>query len=120
MAHSTGLKWSEIVIRRHDMLGDMAKMMKEAKNMQSKMKKAQKELAGLTVEGLSKDGKVSCTMDGQMALKKITIDPSMAGDIGAIEKAVNEAVKKAMDEANGEAQKLMSGVTGGMKIPGLF
>lgn len=102
------------------MLGDMAKMMKEAKNVQSKMKKAQKELASVKVEGHSKGGKVVCTMDGKMTLKSIKIDPSLAGDITLIEKSVEDAVRDAIDRANDEAQKLMAGVTGGLKIPGLF
>jgi DNA-binding YbaB/EbfC family protein len=102
------------------MLGDMAKMMKEAKNVQSKMKKAQKELASVTVEGESKNGKVTCSMDGKMNVKGVKIDPSLAGDVSTIEKSVGEAVKNAIDKANDEAQKLMSGVTGGLNIPGLF
>lgn len=102
------------------MLGDMAKMMKEAKNVQSKMKKAQKELASLKVEGESKNGKVVCAMDGKMAVKHVKIDPSLAGEIDLIEKSVTEAVKNAIDKANDEAQKLMSSVTGGLNIPGLF
>jgi DNA-binding YbaB/EbfC family protein len=89
--------------------------------MQSRMAKIQEELAQKTVDGSAGGGMVRVTVNGQLALTAIKIDPTV---INAEEKemledlvmaAINDGMRKARDMASSE----MSKITGGLKIPGL-
>lgn len=102
--------------------GGMAQLMKQANQMQMKMKKAQEELAQKTYEGTSGGGAVKITVSGDNFLKAVTIDPEVlkAGDVEMLQDlivtATNDAMKAAKDYSAQEMQK----ITGGMNIPGLF
>lgn len=104
------------------MFGDMKKMMKEAKDLQKKMKAAEKELEKTEVEGSSKNGKILCRMTGKMNLTEIEMDPEFLSSAKAseIKKATEEAVRNALDEAQKAASSAYSGMAGGMNIPGLM
>jgi nucleoid-associated protein EbfC len=89
--------------------------------MQSRMTKIQEELAQKTVDGSAGGGMVRVTVNGQLALTAIKIDPTV---INSEEKemledlimaAVNDGMRKARDMVSTE----MSKITGGLKIPGL-
>jgi DNA-binding YbaB/EbfC family protein len=99
----------------------MGNLLKQAQEMQSRMAKIQEELAQKTVDGSAGGGMVRVTVNGQLALTAIKIDPTV---INAEEKemledlvmaAINDGMRKARDMASSE----MSKVTGGLKIPGL-
>ena len=64
------------------MKGNIAGLMQQAQKMQQEMQKAQEELAHLEVTGQAGGGMVSVVMNGQHAVKRVTIDPSLADDIG--------------------------------------
>jgi DNA-binding YbaB/EbfC family protein len=96
-------------------------LLKQAQEMQSRMAKIQEELAQKTVDGSAGGGMVQVTVNGQLALTAIKIDPSV---INSEEKemledlimaAINDGMRKARDMASSE----MSKITGGLKIPGL-
>ncbi|MFO7734566.1 MAG: YbaB/EbfC family nucleoid-associated protein [Candidatus Aminicenantes bacterium] len=98
---------------------DLQKMLKTAKDMQDRL---QKELAEMRVDGTSGGGMVRVVLDGHKNLLSVRIEPEVA-DRNEIEMlqdlivaAANDASRK-VDEAL--AQK-MGGLTGGLKIPGLF
>jgi nucleoid-associated protein EbfC len=98
---------------------DLQKMLKTAKDMQERL---QKELAEMRVDGTSGGGMVQVVLDGHKNLLSVRIEPEVA-DRNEIEMlqdlivaAANDASRK-VDEAL--AQK-MGGLTGGLKIPGLF
>jgi nucleoid-associated protein EbfC len=102
-------------------IGGMGNLLKQAQEMQSRMAKIQEELAQKTVDGSAGGGMVQVTVNGQLALTAITIDPSV---INSEEKemledlimaAINDGMRKARDMASTE----MSKITGGLKIPGL-
>jgi DNA-binding YbaB/EbfC family protein len=99
----------------------MGNLLKQAQEMQSRMAKIQEELAQKTVDGSAGGGMVRVTVNGQLALTAIKIDPTV---INAEEKemledlvmaAINDGMRKARDMASSE----MSKITGGLKIPGL-
>ncbi|MCE3242988.1 MAG: DNA-binding protein YbaB/EbfC family [Deltaproteobacteria bacterium] len=102
-------------------IGGMGNLLKQAQEMQSRMAKIQEELAQKTVDGSAGGGMVQVTVNGQLALTRITIDPSvinseereMLEDL--IMAAINDGMRKARDMASSE----MSKITGGLKIPGL-
>ena len=102
-------------------IGGMGNLLKQAQEMQSRMAKIQEELAQKTVDGSAGGGMVRVTVNGQLALTAIKIDPTV---INAEEKemledlimaALNDGMRKARDMASSE----MSKITGGLKIPGL-
>lgn len=102
-------------------IGGMGNLLKQAQEMQSRMAKMQEELAQKTVDGSAGGGMVRVTVNGQLALMSIKIDPTV---INSEEKemledlimaAVNDGMRKARDMASTE----MSKITGGLKIPGL-
>ena len=102
-------------------IGGMGNLLKQAQEMQSRMAKIQEELAQKTVDGSAGGGMVRVTVNGQLALAAIKIDPTV---INSEEKemledlimaAINDGMRKARDMASAE----MSKITGGLKIPGL-
>lgn len=102
--------------------GGMAQLMKQANQMQMRMKKAQEELAKVEYEATSGGGAVKVKVNGDHMITALTIDPEVlkAGDVEMLQdmilSATNEAVKTARDTSAKEMEK----ITGGMNIPGLF
>jgi len=100
-------------------MNNFSDMMKQAQEMQKKMKELQDGLANLEVEGSSGGGLVSVKVNGKGEVKKIKIDPSLMKPEETeiledlIVAAFNEAKKKA-EEASAEEMKKM---TGGMNLP---
>ncbi|WP_041578097.1 YbaB/EbfC family nucleoid-associated protein [Bdellovibrio bacteriovorus] len=104
------------------MPGGMAQLMKQANQMQMKMKKAQEELAKVEYEASSGGGAVKVKVNGDHLITALTIDPEVlkAGDVEMLQdmilSATNEAVKTARDTSAKEMEK----ITGGLNIPGMF
>ncbi|PJE37172.1 30S ribosomal protein S21 [Pseudooceanicola lipolyticus] len=100
-------------------LGDMAKMMKAAQEMQTKMAQMQEDMANLTVTGESGAGlvKAVCTCKGE--LKSLEIDPSIfnSDDKEVVEDLILAAIKDAQSKASEKAQAEMSKLTEGMGLP---
>jgi hypothetical protein len=102
--------------------GGMAQLMKQANQMQLKMKKLQDELAQKTYEGTSGGGAVKVTVSGENVLKKIEIqdDAFKAGDKEMLQDLIMAATNDALKTAKETSAKEMEKITGGMNIPGLF
>ena len=97
-------------------------MIKQARELQSKLAHAQKELKKMKVEMESGQGAVKVVMNGEQKLLSIEIDTQkidMQND-----KQLNKLVLKAVNDCQDKVLKMasaqMKDVTGGMKIPGLF
>ena len=58
-------------------IGGMGNLLKQVQEMQSRMAKIQEELAQKTVDGSAGGGMVRVTVNGQLALTAIKIDPSV-------------------------------------------
>jgi DNA-binding YbaB/EbfC family protein len=97
---------------------NIATVMQQAKQMQDRL---QQQMADLRVEATAGGGMVTVVVNGAKQLQSITIDPEvvskdeleMLQDL--IVAAVNDANRK-VDEQLGQS---MSGLLGGLKIPGL-
>ncbi len=100
-------------------LGDMAKMMKAAQDMQGKMAQMQDDLASIIVEGQSGAGLVKATATAKGELKSLTIDPSIFNgtDKEVAEDLILAAVKDAQAKAADRAQAEMSRLTEGLGLP---
>jgi DNA-binding YbaB/EbfC family protein len=95
-------------------------MLDQAK-MVMKLKKAQKELARELIEVSAGDGAVVAQVNGELKLKKITIDPDSVDldDIGELERWVELAVRDAMAKAQEVAAEKMKPLMGGLGSLGL-
>ncbi|MFQ5622560.1 MAG: YbaB/EbfC family nucleoid-associated protein [Paracoccaceae bacterium] len=100
-------------------LGDMAKIMKQAQEMQSRMAEAQARLDAITVEGEAGAGMVRATASAKGELKSLEIDPSLfnADDKEIVEDLIIAAVKDAQARAAEAAQAEMGKVTEGLNLP---
>lgn len=100
-------------------LGDMAKMMKSAQELQTKMAQMQDDMSSLVVTGESGAGlvKASCTAKGE--LKSLDIDPSIfnSDDKEVVEDLILAAIKDAQAKATERAQEEMGKLTEGMGLP---
>ena len=100
-------------------LGDMAKVMKQAQEMQSKMAEAQERLDEITVEGEAGAGMVTATVSAKGDLRGLSIDPSLfqPDDREVVEDLIVAAVKGGQAKAAARAQEEMGKVTEGMGLP---
>ena len=97
-------------------------VLRQAQDLQAKLLKAQQELADMTTEVSSGGGAIKIVIDGQQRIRSVSISPEvinaedaeMLGDL--VMTAVNEAIQKSQELATSH----LSGLTGGLKIPGLF
>jgi DNA-binding YbaB/EbfC family protein len=93
-------------------------MMKQAQEMQERLKK---QMAEMRVEATAGGGMVTVTVNGTKQVESIRIDPEVVSkeDVEMLQDlivaAVNDACRK-VDERLGQS---MSGLMGGLKIPGL-
>ena len=97
-------------------------MMQQAQKLQEKLAKAQEELGKVIVEATSGGGAVKVTMNGQQKIESIKISPEVVDpeDVEMLEDMVLTAVSEAITKSQEAASKQMSGLTGGLKIPGLM
>jgi nucleoid-associated protein EbfC len=106
-------------------LGDMAKMMKQAQEMQGKVAQMQEDLENVLVEGSAGAGLVKATATAKGVLKGLDIDPSIfrSDDKEVVEDLILAAVKDAQTKAAERAQEEMAkmaqamGLPAGMKLP---
>lgn len=106
-------------------LGDMAKMMQAAKEMQGKVTQLQEDLKSIIVTGESGAGLVRATATAKGELTGLTIDPSIfvpsekevAEDL--ILAAIKDAQAKAQTRSEQEMRKLTDelGLPADMKLP---
>ncbi len=100
-------------------IGDMAKMMKAAKEMQDKMGQMQQDLERITVTGESGAGLVKATCTAKGELTALDIDPSIfqPSEKEVVEDLILAAIKDAQRRAQDRMQSEMSRVTEGLGLP---
>jgi DNA-binding YbaB/EbfC family protein len=100
-------------------MADFLGMMKQAAQLQSKMKAMQDELDHVEVEGVSGGGMVQVRMTAKMEVKAIKIDPSLmkAEEREILEDLVVTACNDARRKAEVAMQEKMQALTGGLGLP---
>lgn len=100
-------------------MGDMAKMMKTAKEMQDKVQQLQEDLHEIMVTGESGAGLVKAVASAKGDLKSLDIDPSIfdPNEKEVVEDLILAAIKDAQTKATDRAQSEMSKLTEGMGLP---
>ena len=100
-------------------LGNLQKMLKQAKEMQDKL---QRELAELHVEGTSGGGMVAVTLDGQKNVASVRLDPEVVNrdDVDMLQDLIVAAFNDAAAKVDEHMTEKLGSLGGGLKIPGLF
>ncbi|MEO0747526.1 MAG: YbaB/EbfC family nucleoid-associated protein [Pseudomonadota bacterium] len=100
-------------------MGDMAKMMKAAQEMQQKMATLQEDMHAMTVEGESGAGlvKAVCSVKGE--LKSLDIDPSIfnGDEKEVVEDLILAAIKDAQQRAAAKSAEEMGKLTESLGLP---
>ena len=106
------------------MSGGIGQLMKQAQEMQANMKKAQEEMASITVTGESGAGMVKITMTCQHQVQSVEIDDTLVGDdkemledliVAAFNDSIRKVVKTVQDKFSGMASGMS--LPPGMKLP---
>ncbi len=106
------------------MKGGIGQLMKQAQQMQADMKKAQEEMASITVIGESGAGMVRITMTCQHQVQGVQIDDALLGDDkemleDLVTAAFNDAIRKVEETVKDKFSGMASGLglPPGMKLP---
>lgn len=98
---------------------DLMKMMKQAGEIQGRVKKLQEDLATLEVEGQSGGGLVKARINGKFETLGLKIDPNLIKpeDAEMLEDLIVAALQDAKTKAETQVQAKMEELTGGLPIP---
>ena len=99
--------------------GHMQNMLRQAQKMQQDMMKAQEELESKTYEAAAGGGVVTATVSGKKEVTAVTIDPEAVDpdDVEMLQDLIVAAVNEALRKAGDDAASQMSKLTGGMGLP---
>jgi DNA-binding YbaB/EbfC family protein len=94
-------------------------IMKQAKQLQSRVEEMQTELEALEVEGSAGAGLVRVAMSGKGVVKKVVIDPSLMkeDEREVLEDLIVAASADAKAKAELAAAEKMKAITGGLPMP---
>jgi len=97
---------------------NIATVMQQAKEMQERLKK---QMAELRVDATAGGGMVMVTVDGAKQLQSIKIDPEVVSkdDVEMLQDLIVAAINDAHRKVDEQLGQSMSGMFGGLKIPGL-
>ena len=103
------------------MKGGMGNMMKQVQQMQAKMAEMQAELESAEIEAGAGGGMVKVVVNGKNEIKSITIDPEVVNrdDVEMLQDLIVAALNQAREKSQEMQQQQMSGLTGGLNLPGL-
>ena len=93
-------------------------MMQQARQMQEKL---QQQMADLRVEATAGGGMVTVVVNGAKQLQSIRLDPEVVSrdDVEMLQDLIVAAVNDANRKVDEQLGQSMSGLMGGLKIPGL-
>ena len=114
------LAWLSINTYILRMVG-VGKLLKQAQKMQQKMEEAQASLSEEILEVTGGGGAVSIKISGMGEFKDIKLDADfLKEDPEFVSEAILQAIVDASEQAKKKNDDAMSGLTGGMQMPGLF
>ena len=97
---------------------NIVEMMRQAKEMQDRL---QKQMADVRVEATAGGGMVTVVMNGAKQVQSLTIDPTVVSkdDVEMLQDMIVAALNDAQRKVDERLGQSMSGLLGGLKIPGL-
>ena len=98
---------------------NIQQMMKQAQQMQERL---QKQMTDLRVDATAGGGMVTVVMNGAKQIQSLKIDPEAVSkeDVEMLQDLILAAINDAHRKVDEALAQQMSGMMGGMKIPGLF
>jgi DNA-binding YbaB/EbfC family protein len=100
------------------MKGGIGQLMKQAQEMQANMKKAQEEMALITVTGESGAGMVKIAMTCRHQVQSVEIDDTLVGDDKEmLEDLIVAAFNDSIRKVEKTVQEKFSGMASGMSLP---
>jgi hypothetical protein len=98
---------------------DIKALMRQAQQVQEKMKKVEAELANKDYEGASGGGLVKVVINGGGVAKKITIDPSLISkdEIDILEDLIVASFNDAKKKSDDSSSEAIRGATSGIPLP---
>jgi nucleoid-associated protein EbfC len=98
---------------------NLAGLMKQAQQMQSKMQEMQEQLTRLEMTGEAGAGLVRVTLNGKGELRSLTIDPKVVdpADTEMLQDLIVAAHRSAREKIDAASQAEMQKVTGGLQLP---
>jgi nucleoid-associated protein EbfC len=101
---------------------DLAKIMQQAQEMQTRMQEAQTKIEATEADGVAGAGLVRVRLKGKGELICVQIDPSLMSDepeiLEDLLKAAHSDARKRLDQAMEEAMKTATQGLGGGMLPG--
>lgn len=100
----------------------MQNLIRQANQMQTKMKQLQEELSEKEYQSSSGGGAIQVTVKGENHISALTISPEIfkEADAEMLQDMLTTALNDALETAKKDQEAEMSKVTGNMNIPGLF
>ena len=98
---------------------NLAGLMKQAQQMQSKMEDMQSRLESLEIIGEAGAGLVKVTLNGKGTMRKVSIDPKMVdpAETEMLEDLILAAHRDAKSKIDAASAEEMQKVTGGLQLP---
>ena len=98
---------------------NLAGLMKQATEMQEKMRQMQERLELLEIAGESGAGLVRVVLSGKGELKRVQIDPKVAdpGDVEMLQDLIVAAHAEAKRHLEAQTSEEMAKVSGGLNLP---
>lgn len=102
--------------------GGMQQFMKQANQLQSRMKKLQEELEAREYSATSGGGVVQVKVTGRYEIAGLEIKPEVfqSGDAEMLQDLLTVALNEALRTAKKTTETEMEKLTGGLQIPGMF
>ena len=109
---------------------NMMNMMKQAQNIQKRLKEAHEELTNMEISGEAGNGAIKVICDGKGLFKSIKLSPeainpddpsSVTEDtIEMLEDLISTAILQTAKKAEAVMEEKMKAATGGISIPGIM
>ena len=96
-------------------------LMKQLQQMQAKIAEAQQKLEETTVEATAGGGAVAVVMNARPKLMSIEVKPEVvdADDVEMLQDLIMAAMNEALEKIRATQMQQLSGLAGGINIPGL-
>ncbi len=96
-------------------------MMKQIQQMQQRIAQAQQQLEETVVEASAGGGVVTVSMNARPKLDSITIQPEVVDpdDVEMLQDLITAAINEALEVIRATQMQQLSGLAGGLNIPGL-
>ena len=101
--------------------GNMQALVRQAQQMQEKLKKKQEEAKAFTAEISAGGGAITVVVNGESKIVSIKFNnPEILNDAEMLQDLIMVAVNEALTKVQEQVQTEIGKVTGGINIPGLF